>query len=124
MANKTRALQRSKAYLERNGWQVAIVERWIPPRGAMKFGVRKDVWGFGDLLACRKPENSPFGEIALIQTFPMARWKDHANKLAALPELLRWKESDGLVFMHGWALKPKDGVRGAKKVWTLREESL
>lgn len=120
MKNRTRAVQRSLAFLRKNGWQAAIVEKWIPPRGKMKFGVRIDVWGFGDILACV----SDLPSIALIQTFPLARWKDHVERLAAIPELQTWKKAGGLVYLHGWALKPKDGVRGAKKVWTLREESL
>ncbi len=62
--------------------------------------------------------------IALVQTFPMARWKDHKEKLATIPELQVWKAAGGIVLMHGWAFKPKDGIRGAKKVWTLREEQL
>lgn len=130
MKNKTKALQRSKKYLEDNGWQCAIVEKWIPPRGNMKFGVRQDVWGFGDILACRSElvdegHRAHVNEmIALVQTFPMARWKDHAIKLAGIPELQTWKAANGIVLMHGWALKPKDGIRGAKKVWTLREEML
>lgn len=129
---KTLATQRSLRYLEKNGWLCAVVEKWIPPRGKMKFGVRKDVWQFGDVLACwpsatfdtvmgkvRTP-----GRIALIQTFPMARWKDHKEKLAEIPELQVWKAAGGIVFLHGWAFKPKGGVRGAKKVWTLREEQI
>jgi hypothetical protein len=51
--NKSKPVQRSLAILRDNGWSVAIVEKWIPPRGQMKFGIRLDVWGFGDLLACR-----------------------------------------------------------------------
>jgi hypothetical protein len=129
---KTLATQRSLRYLEKSGWQCAIVEKWIPPRGNMKFGVRKDVWGFADILACFVPKafetalgwvQTP-GQIALIQTFPMARWKDHKEKLAGIPELQVWKAAGGAVYLHGWALKPKGGIRGAKKVWTLREEQL
>jgi len=118
--NKTKALQRSKKYLEDRGWLVGNVEKWIPPRGNMKFGVRVDLWGFGDLLACH-PE---LKVTAIIQCFPLARWKDHAVKLSVIPEVKTWKASGNLVAMHGWALKPKGGVRGAKKAWTLREEQL
>jgi hypothetical protein len=121
---KTHATQRSLAYLRKNGWQAAIVEKWIPPRGKMKFGVRVDVWSFGDILACRRLPQALVGTIALVQTFPLARWKDHAEKLAAIPELQQWKTCGGTVIMHGWAFKPKDGVRGARKTWQLREEVL
>jgi hypothetical protein len=123
---KTNATQRSLKYLRDKGAQCAIVEKWLPARGKMKFGVRIDVWGFGDILACWRRYDPKRGDaqIALIQTFPLARWKDHAEKLAAIPELQNWKAAGGIVLMHGWALKPKDGIRGAKKVWTLREQEL
>jgi hypothetical protein len=125
---KTLATQRSLKYLRRLGWTACIVEKWIPPRGNMKFGVRIDAFGFGDLLACsplafgRHPH--PGGSIALVQTSTLARWNDHKTKILAIPEFQKWKEAGGLVILHGWAFKPKDGVRGARKVWTLREESL
>lgn len=130
---KTLACQRSLKYLRKNGWQAAITEKWIPPRGTMKFGVRQDIWQFGDILACfpRKVfENTPMGpittvgRIALVQTFPLARWKDHIEKMRSIPELEVWKQSGGIVLVHGWAFKPKDGVRGAKKTWQLREEQI
>jgi hypothetical protein len=117
---KTLATQRSLSYLRKRGWQVAIVEKWIPARGNMKFGRRIDVWGFGDLLACRGGD-----QIALIQCFPAARWNDHVEKLK-LPEIASavewWKGAGGLVFLHGWVKRNKGGIRGARKEWQLREE--
>lgn len=130
MKNKTKAVQRSLKRLREEGWQAAVVEKWIPPRGEMKFGVRQDVWGFGDILACRcAPPGTALRpgkirEIALVQAFPLTRWKDHLNKILNLDEFHRWKECDGITIIDGWALKPKDGVRGAKKEWTLRREVL
>lgn len=50
---KTNATARSLKRLRENGWIAWVVEKWIPPRGKMKFGIRQDVWGFGDILACR-----------------------------------------------------------------------
>lgn len=93
----------------------------------MKFPRRMDAFGIGDLLACRfilRIGEECVQQIALIQCFPLARWKDHKEKILAIPEFEAWKRSGGLVFLHGWAFKPKDGIRGAKKVWTLREEQL
>ena len=120
MANKTKAVQRSLKYLRERGWNAAVVERWLPPRGNMKFGVRQDVWGCGDILACN-PETH---QIALIQCFPMSRWKDHVVTCEVIPELRDWLKAGGEFYLHGWALKPKDGIRGAKKVWSLREQAL
>ena len=119
-------MQRSLRYLEGQGWQCARVERW-QMRPQAKFGVRIDVWQFGDVLACRVDPSSGEGMIALIQTFPLTSWKAHAEKVQE-PEIKaamdNWKAAGGIVLFHGWALKPKDGIRGAKKVWTLKEMQL
>jgi len=123
---KTLATQRSLKELRKRGWQCAVVEKW-QMRPQAKFGVRVDVWQFGDVLACRVDPNSGEGMIALIQTFPLTSWKAHAEKVQE-PEIKaamdNWKAAGGIVLFHGWGLKPKDGIRGAKKVWTLREEQL
>jgi len=127
--------QRSLAYLRKNGWTVCIVEKWIPPRGKMPFGVRIDAFGFGDLLACKPGVNfdapakiMKVGSIALIQTTgapSSGGWfAQHKAKILAIPEFQKWKDAGGIVLLHGWRKGPKDGVRGARKVWTLREEVL
>ena len=131
---KTLATQRSLKHLRKLGWQCAIVEKWqMRPQAA--YGVRVDVWGFGDILACRPAIRRPETDdrhwydpaIALIQTFPLSGWKDHAEKMQE-PEIKAaietWKAAGGIVFMHGWAFKSKDGTRGGKKGWVLREESI
>lgn len=120
--------QRSLGYLRKEGWTVCIVEKWIPPRGNMKFGVRIDAFGFADLLACRILPScefrGPHGQIALIQTTDHTSFSKHKIKILAIPEFQKWKDAGGIVLLHGWRKGPKDGVRGAKKVWILREESL
>lgn len=117
--------QRSLQHLRENGWTVAIVEKWIPPRGKMPFGVRQDVWGFGDLLACRpRKQIGPFyydSAVALVQTTAASGHAAHKAKILAIPEFHQWKEAGGLVFLHSWG---KKGPRGKRKVWTLREEQL
>lgn len=150
----SKPMQRSLKHLKDNGWTVAVVEKWIPPRGTMKFGVRQDVWGFGDILAskpaCRKEQG--FAEpgntclqtpgtcescprywdktgpskpmIALVQTTDQTSIPKHRAKILAIPEFEKWKAAGGLVFLHGWKKRPKDGVRGAKKTWQLKEEVL
>lgn len=132
MKAKTKATQRSLKYLRDNGWQAAIVERWqMRPQAA--YGVRIDVWNFADILACRSElvdeghRANVNGMIALVQTFPASTWKAHAAKVQE-PEIREaienWKAAGGIVLMHGWALKPKGGMRGAKKTWQLREEQI
>ena len=124
---KTLATQRSLAYLRRNGWTACIVEKYLPVRGSMKFPRRIDAFNIGDILACNplpRPGREDGGSIALVQTFPLARWKDHEAKILAIPEFQKWKEAGGIVLLHGWVFKPKDGIRGNRKVWTLREQIL
>lgn len=150
MKNKSKPVQRSLAHLKANGWQVAIVERYIKAPG-MKFGRRIDVWGFGDLLACR-PEIVRTGAvtrnhrtkviyksaIALVQCCRDADLAEHRAKILGQPmehwtederaeskevfeKFKEWKLSGGRVFLQGWGFK---GPRGEKKQWTLREEEL
>ena len=50
----SKPMQRSLEHLRKQGWQVGIVERRIPPRPpVIPYGRTIDVWGFGDILACR-----------------------------------------------------------------------
>jgi hypothetical protein len=118
----SKPMQRSLKHLKDNGWTVAIVEKWKHFPG-MKFGVRQDVWGFGDILACRnwiepKLERT---QIALIQTTDHTSIAKHRAKILGIPEFEKWKAAGGLVLLHGWA---KRGPRGKRKVWTLKEEML
>lgn len=120
MASKP--MQRSLKHLREQGWQCAPVERWIPyPKDiAAKLGmpgIRVDVWGFGDILACRYLPPDP-SSIALFQTTDITSLAKHRNKAANLVELRRWKEAGGLAFLHAWA---KRGPRGKRKTWKLTE---
>jgi hypothetical protein len=126
VAMASKPTQRSLAYLRKNGWTVCIVEKWVPPRGSMKFGVRIDAYGFGDLLACNPCPHGGFHKpaIALIQTTDATSFSKHKLKILGIPEFQKWKDAGGIVLLHGWRKGPKDGVRGARKVWVLREEIL
>jgi hypothetical protein len=42
---------RSLAFLRRSGYLAEVVERWLPIPGR---NVRRDLWGFGDLIAVRQ----------------------------------------------------------------------
>lgn len=137
MKNKSKPVQRSLAHLKKNGWQVAIVERYIKAPG-MKFGRRIDVHGFGDLLACR-PQMGPHGpSIALVQCCRDGDFAEHRAKILGEPmehwtpeeceeskevfaKFQIWKASGGRVFLQGWGFK---GPRGTRKSWVLREEEL
>jgi hypothetical protein len=126
MKNKSKPVQRSLAILRENGWTVTIVEKYIK-FGSMAFGKRVDVFGFGDLLACRPMMRSTDNEtihppaIALVQCCRDGDFAEHKAKILAIPEFYIWKKAHGLVFLQGWSLK---GPRGQKKRWTMREEEL
>jgi hypothetical protein len=109
--------QRTLRALRVDGWMVQVVEKWIPAPSHPAGGVRKDLWGFGDVLAIK-------GDVTLlVQT---CRAADVATRLAkirettvrigdgddaredlALPLVLRagWR-----VEIHGWA-KPTKTLR-------------
>ena len=125
------ASQRSLKHLRANGWQAAPVEKWLPPRGNMKFGRRVDVWGFGDILACRpqmKVGNKIYPpRIALVQSTTMSEWERHLEKFNT-PEIKKfadnWKASNGLIFLQAWGLRKRKGGLQGEKVQTLREKVL
>jgi len=121
-------MQRSLKHLRDRGWQCAPVERWIPyPPDVQKKlgmpGIRVDVWGFGDILACRRfrPDGVALvevWEIALFQTTDITSMAKHRTKMENLVELRRWKEAGGLAFLHAWG---KKGPRGKRKTFVLTE---
>jgi len=97
---KTHATQRTLKLLRDEGWIAHVVEKYMKHPG-MPFGRRIDVWGFGDVLACRQ---SP-SEIALIQCFPNTSgsgFAAHREKIFAIPESRTWLRSGGKIFMYGW----------------------
>jgi hypothetical protein len=116
-AMPSKPTQRSLGHLKKEGWSTCVVEKWIPPRGAMKFGIRIDAFNFGDILACH-----PDKGIALIQTTDWTNISKHRDKILVEPRAWMWVRSGGLCLLWGWKKRPKDGVRGAVKTWELREE--
>jgi hypothetical protein len=133
MASKP--VQRSLAHLRANGWTVCIVEKWIPARGSMKFGIRLDAFHIGDLLACRPRLVSKHWDgngqlldshhitentIALVQCCS-TDFAKHKEKILGIPEFAVWKAAGGEVILHSWVLK---GPRGKRKTYQLREEFL
>lgn len=122
---KTNATQRSLKYLREQGWTVCIVEKFLPARGTMKFPRRIDAFGFGDILACAPITHENYdgrqSKIALVQSCPGASHAEHKAKILAIPEFQTWKASGGMVLLMSWA---KQGPRGKRKMWTVREEQL
>jgi hypothetical protein len=109
-------MQRSLQYLRSEGWSYCVVEKWLPPRGDMKFGIRIDAFGFGDILACKPGEGT-----ALIQTTDWTSISKHMIKILAEPRAWMWVRSGNMCLLWGWKKRPKDGVRGMPKTWQLRQ---
>ena len=101
--------KRSLELLRKRGYTVDIVERWIP-----YVRVRKDVFGFGDLLCCM-PEKLPF----LVQCTSGDNHAKRRNKILSLDSALVWFQSGCGILLMSWA---KRGERGKRKLWTCREE--
>lgn len=93
--------QRSKAYAESLGYQVAIVEKynqWAK--------IRQDLFGFGDLL-CLKEGYC----LLLIQTTTTGNMPSRIKKIKSLPASWKWITSGNRLEVWGWALRGKKGTR-------------
>jgi hypothetical protein len=102
-------MQLSLDYMNKRGYVCHIVEKWIP--GA---NVRKDAFGFGDILAYGKATwNDGFiGGIILVQTTSWNNFSARKTKILNSPHLSGWCQAGGRVFLQAW------GAKG------LREEEL
>ena len=100
--------QRSKKYLEGQGYRVAIVEKWN-----QWAKVRQDLYGVADLLAMK-----PHQPLLAVQVTT----NDHlAERINKHPATVRdWRSTGNRFEFHGWA---KQGARGKRKLWqiTVRE---
>lgn len=106
---------RSLRHLRAHGFHAYVVERWIP-----RARVRKDVAGFMDILAWREDTQS----ILAVQATSGDNVSHRIDKIAHglqyedAAAFIAWKKIGNGVVVHGWA---KQGARGKRKVWTLRE---
>lgn len=132
----TSPTQRTLAFLRRNGWQAAVVEKRIQIPGS-PHGKLIDVWAWADVLACR--ENPP--EIALVQTTTgsnaafrrrkmlgklteadiAAMNEKERARVAKIPDTVRsWIRAGGVAMLVTWS---KLGGKGNRKLWTERVET-
>jgi hypothetical protein len=102
---------RSLAKLRKEGWTVAVVERWN-----QYAKVRQDLFGFIDLIAIK-------GDITLaVQSTSGANVSARIAKIQACQAASVWLESPmRKIVVHGWR---KVGPRGARKLWECREVPL
>jgi hypothetical protein len=88
---------KSMALLKGRGYIVARGEQWIP--GA---NIRRDLFGFGDLLVAMPEAPCTDGYIALVQVTTKSNMNAREKKIRSLPEFRAWWNSGGLVYLHGW----------------------
>jgi hypothetical protein len=89
--------------LRKAGYTVSIVEKWVPQTAAGFKGaiIRKDVWGFGDILAVKIGEAS----VILVQTTSRANISSRLNKIKEIPESGIWLAAGNRIVIHGWSQK-------------------
>ncbi len=126
--------QRSLNKLRKEGWEVCIVEKWIPQAKR-----RVDAFGFGDILGyntfdiffCKPGEGYPVGNLdevkhikrpitALFQTTSGANFAARKKKILENPKAKGWLECGNGICLHGWR-KLKNKKTG-KYHWACKEK--
>jgi hypothetical protein len=92
--------------LRREGWLAAVVERY---NAFAK--VRVDLYGFGDVIACR-----PGGGVLLVQCTSASNHAARVSKAISLPALRTWLASGGLFSVWSW--------RKSKTRWLCRRQDI
>ena len=116
ISNTSRTLE----YLRSQGWVADKVEQFNPYAG--KFGQRKDMFGFGDIVAMG--ENS----IIAIQSCGHA-FSEHDKKITqdeiVAPNALLWVKNGGRLILIGWRkVKLKKGGKAMRWSPRIKEYSL
>ena len=103
---------RSLAFLRRNGWCAAVVEKWLP-----QANLRQDVWGFGDVLAAHPGDRV----VMLVQVTTIDHVAHRLTKARSKPELAAWLRAGGVFEIHGWVCR---GGRWQVKRVAVQSEDL
>lgn len=106
---------RALDHCRKHSMQAAIVERWIPQTNR-----RKDVFGFGDILALDGLPGS-----LLIQVTSTSGMSARVKKISdeCRVEALAWVEAGNRIEVWGFAKRVhrnKDGTKSKLKRWALR----
>lgn len=117
----TLSLQRSKQWLERDGWKVWIVEHFNPWAH-----IRQDLFGMCDLIAIRSDRAGVTGIQACGEDSAehirklLEGWTDEKRTKTYGPNefLPIWLQAGNPFFLWSWR---KRGERGKRKTWQLRE---
>lgn len=102
--------QRTMAELRARGWTAQIVERRVP-----RVNILRDLFGFGDIVALVDDG------ILAIQCTSGDHHAHRREKILAEPRALEWLRAGGKIAIWSWE---KQGARGKRKTWQLREEEI
>jgi hypothetical protein len=97
--------QRSLKLLRNAGYICHIVEKYNSFTRT-----RSDVYGFGDILACKASQNGSY----LVQTTSRANLNARIHKIMAIQEAVVWLRAGNGIIVHGWS---KMGKAGKRKLW-------
>lgn len=107
MASPTsRALER----LRKNGWEAAVVEKWIPQTKQ-----RKDLFGIIDIVAVVP------GFTLGVQATSASNVAARVTKALAEPRLVSWLMAENLFEIWGWS---KKGPKGGRKRWLVTKRRI
>jgi hypothetical protein len=107
----TSPTQRSIELLKKEGYKVAIVEKF---NHFIK--IRQDLFGFIDLVALHPDKKGILG----VQTTSGSHLANRIDKAMMLPAFHLWIKCGNAVEFHGWV---KKGARGKRKLWSLNRHS-
>ena len=96
MASKPTPTNLSRKFLEADGWHVELVEQTIRT-GRIVF--KRDLFGFGDLLALKD------GETLLVQTTSYSNAPARVKKITDSPLLPVVRKAGWGIHVHGWRKK-------------------
>lgn len=113
-------VKRTLKALREEGWTADVAEKWVAfpwkkPGEPGPPGVRKDLFGYVDVVAYR-----PLHGVLFVQASPeTGQVSKHVAKLLGenYVEIARAIRAGIRVEIHGWGLK---GERGKRKLWTRR----
>ncbi len=106
--------QRSLAYLRKEGWTVAIVEKFNP-----FIKIRQDLWGFGDLICFHARRDL----VLIVQTTTRANLISRIQKIRENATAILWLTGHHRrIEVHGWAKRFERGKIRPK--YELRREEI
>ena len=118
--SKISPTSRTLEYIRSQGWIADKVEHFNPHAG--KFGKRKDMFGFGDIVALGE------GRIIAIQSCGTA-FSEHDKKITGdetvVPNVIKWLECGGRLLLIGWRkVKVRRGGKAMRYQPRIKEYTL